>query len=112
MTRKLKATLAAAGIVVVAGAGAGIAVATSDDDATDKPITGSALDRASAAALDHTGSGRVTETEVGDEEGYYEVEVTRPDGSQVDVHLDRNFNVIGDQADDDGSGDDDSGDDR
>ena len=101
MTRKLKATLAAAGIVLIAGAGAGIAVATGDDDATDKPITGSALDRASAAALDHTGGGRVTETEVGDEEGYYEVEVTRPDGSQVDVHLDRSFNVTGDQADDD-----------
>jgi uncharacterized membrane protein YkoI len=107
MTRKLKLTIAAAAVVAVAGAGAGIAVATGDDDATDKPITGSALERASAAALDHTGGGRVTETEVGDEEGYYEVEVTRPDGSQVDVHLDRNFDVTGDQADDDdGSGDD------
>ena len=106
MTRKLKLTVAAAAVVVVAGAGAGIAVATGDDDATDKAITGSALDRASAAALDNTGGGRVTETEVGDEEGYYEVEVTRPDGSQVDVHLDRNFTVTGDQADDDGSGDD------
>ena len=108
MTRKLKATLAVAGVVAIAGAGAGIAVATSDDDATDKPIRGSALDRASAAALDHVGGGRVTETEVGDEEGYYEVEVTRPDGSQVDVHLDRDFKVIGDQADDDtGEGEDD-----
>jgi uncharacterized membrane protein YkoI len=101
MTRKLKTTLAAAAIVALAGAGAGIAVATGDDDATDKPISGGALDRASAAALDHTGGGRVTETEVGDEEGYYEVEVTRADGSQVDVHLDRQFKVLGDQADDD-----------
>jgi uncharacterized membrane protein YkoI len=107
MDRKLKRVLiAAAGVLALAGAGAGIAVATSDDDGSDKPITGSARDRASQAALAHTGGGRVTGTEVGDEEGYYEVEVKRGDGSQVDVHLDRNFNVIDDKADDDGSGDD------
>jgi uncharacterized membrane protein YkoI len=106
MTRKLKLTVAAAAVVVVAGAGAGIAVATGDDDATDKAITGSALDRASKAALQSTGGGRVTQTEVGDEEGYYEVEVTRSDGSQVDVHLDRSFHVIGSKADDDQSGND------
>ena len=41
---------------------------------------------------------RSPSTEVGDEEGAYEVEVTRADGSQVDVHLDRDFNVVGDQA--------------
>ena len=75
-----------------------------DDDATDTPITGSALDKASAAALEHTGEGRVTETEVGDEESYYEVEVTLDDGSQVDVQLDEDFNVVGDEADDDGAG--------
>ena len=60
-----------------------------------------ALDRASAAALDHTGGGRVTETEAGDEESYYEVEVTRADGSQVDVQLDRDFRVVGSEGDDD-----------
>ena len=66
-----------------------------------------ALDKASAAALEHTGEGRVTETEVGDEESYYEVEVTLDDGSQVDVQLDEQFNVVGDEADDDVGGDDD-----
>ena len=106
MTTKLKGTLIAAAIVVLAGAGAGIAVATGDDDATDKPIRGDALDRARAAALQHTGGGRVTETEVGDEESYYEVEVTRADGSQVDVQLDRGFNVVGAEGDDDRAGDD------
>jgi hypothetical protein len=35
--------------------------------------------------LQATGGGKVTDTEVGDEEGAYEVEVTRADGSQVDV---------------------------
>ena len=55
--------------------------------------------------MDHTGGGKVTETEVGDEEGAYEVEVTRADGSQVDVHLDKGFNVIN-QADDGAKGED------
>jgi hypothetical protein len=63
------------------------------------PITGTALARASAAALEHTGGGRVTDTEAGDEGGAYEVEVTLADGSQVDVHLDAGFAVIGDEAD-------------
>ncbi|MGH8869835.1 MAG: hypothetical protein ACRDYU_17800 [Actinomycetes bacterium] len=86
----------------LAGTGAGIAVAGGDSEA---PITGGALGRASEAALQHTGGGEVTGTEVGDEEGYYEVEVTLDDGSQVDVHLDRSFTVLGDQADSDGAED-------
>jgi uncharacterized membrane protein YkoI len=83
-----------AGGAAIAGAAAG-----GDDDGGDKAITGTALDRASAAALQATGGGKVTETEVGDEESYYEVEVTRADGSQVDVQLDRGFNVVGHTAD-------------
>jgi uncharacterized membrane protein YkoI len=67
------------------------------------PINGSALEKAKAAALEATGGGRVTETEVRDEEGYYEVEVVRNDGSQVDVHLDRAFNVTDQSADGGGS---------
>ncbi len=47
--------------------------------------------------------GRVTATEFQDEEGYYEVEVTKPDGSQVDVHLDENYNVIDAPSDGGGS---------
>ena len=98
-------SLAAAG--ALAAGGAAIAgAAGGDDDATDTAITGSALDRAEAAALADTGGGRVTETEVGDEESYYEVEVTRADGSQVDVQLDRDFNVVGSSADDERAGDD------
>ena len=110
MNDKLKRMLLAVAAVAALGlGGAAIAGATGggDDDATEKPISGSALDRAKAAALDHTGGGRVTATEVGDEEGYYEVEVTRADGSQTDVHLDRSFHVLGSAADGDGAGDDD-----
>ena len=87
-------------VTALAGAGATIARATGgDDDTTEQPITGAALDRAGAAALEHTGGGRVTETEAGDEDGAYEVEVTRADGSQVDVHLDAHFGVLGIEGD-------------
>lgn len=88
-----------AALALVAG-GVGVAQATSDDDAGEQSITGSALERAEAAALEHTGGGSVTDTEVGDEESRYEVEVTRDDGSQVDVQLDERFEVVGSESDD------------
>lgn len=91
-------------VIAIAGAaGSAAVIATGDDD--EQPITGSALDQASEAALNHTGGGRVTDTEVGDEESFYEVEVTLDDGSQVDVQLDESFNVVGDESDDE-AGDD------
>ena len=94
MKRVIIVGAVAAGLIA---GGAGIAIASSqpDDNGTDRPITGTELDKAKAAALKHTGGGRVTGTEVGDEEGAYEVEVAAPDGRQVDVHLDKNFNVLG-----------------
>jgi uncharacterized membrane protein YkoI len=105
MTTKSKRLLiAGAAIAAVAGGGTGVAVATGGDDGRGKPITGTPLKKASRAALAQTGGGRVTATEVGDEEGYYEVEVTRDDGSRVDLHLDRNFDVLGGKADENGSG--------
>jgi len=91
--------VAAALVLAIAGTGAGVVIATGGDD-DEAPITGTALEQASKAALDHTGGGSVTGTEVGDEESYYEVEVTLDDGSQVDVQLDEAFNVVGDEADD------------
>lgn len=92
--------LLGAAVVVLGAAGGGAALASGgDDDATDTPITGSALERARAAALAHTGGGEVTGTEVGDEESLYEVEVTLDDGSQVDVQLDEGFEVVGSERD-------------
>ncbi len=92
MKKRTKLTVAAVTLVAAAATGGGVALAASHDD--DTPITGEALKLASAAALAHTGGGEVTETEVGDEEGLYEVEVTRSDGSETDVHLDADFTVI------------------
>jgi len=97
-TRKMWLAASAAVVLVVAAvAGVAVTGAVGGDD--DQPITGAALDRASAAALAHTGGGRVTETETGDEESLYEVEVTLDDGTQVDVQLDADFNVVGDKVD-------------
>ena len=98
--RSHKLVFAGVAVVGVAVGGTSAAVASSsDDDGTEVPITGDALDQASAVALAHTGGGRVTETEQGDEESFYEVEVTLDDGSQVDVQLDEEFNVVGSEAD-------------
>jgi Peptidase propeptide and YPEB domain len=80
--------------------GAGVAYATGGDSSAQP--TGSNIDKAKGIALDQTNGGRVTGTEVGDEEGYYEVEVIKDDGSQVDVHLDRDFNVLSTPADHEG----------
>ena len=100
MTKRTKILMSAAAVAALAAGGAGVALGTGDeDDASERPISGSALDRASAAALEHTGGGQVTETEVGDEESYYEVEVTLGDGTQTDVQLDRGFNVVGGETD-------------
>lgn len=91
--------LAAGGVFAIASS-----VSAQDADADsiedraegpDVPITGPDLDRASAVALEHLGEGRVTDTEIEDEESYYEVEVRRDDGSEVDVQLDEDFNVVG-----------------
>ena len=109
MRRVLTRKVAVIGLLVVAlgavGGGAAIA-AGGDDDATEKPIAGSILAQVKAAALGHTGEGRVTDTEAGDEESYYEVEVTLDNGSEVDVQLDEGLNVVGSENENDEQGDD------
>jgi uncharacterized membrane protein YkoI len=99
MERSKKIIAATGTALVLAAAGASYAVASGGGDDSEPPITGTDLEKASAAALAATGGGRVTDTEVGDEESWYEVEVTLDDGTQVDVQLDRSFNVVGDEAD-------------
>ena len=80
----------------------GMAIANNDDD---RPLSGSNLEQASKAAIEHTGGGVVVETEVGDDGAAYGVEVRLPDGRVVEVALDERFQVIGADNDDDGSGD-------
>ena len=92
------------GGLALASGGAGSADADGSGD-VDVPISGADLGPAMEAALAQTGEGKVTETEVGDEESYYEVEVTLDDGSQVDVQLDRDFAHVGTEAEGDGPDD-------
>ena len=101
MKRRTKWIAAGATTVVLLGAGTGVAVAAGSggDDGGDTPITGAALEHASAVALTSTGGGRVTGTEVNDEESYYQVEVTLDNGKQVDVQLDAQFKVVGSKTD-------------
>ena len=105
MTRKI-AVLAAL-VLAVGAISAGFAIAAGGDD--DKPLTGSNLQKATAAALVHTGGGTVVETDVGDDGAAYGVEVRLDDGRVVEVNLDENFDVVGQENDDDGAGDRDDG---
>ena len=90
--------------MVLAGSAVGVSMASgAGDDGSDAPLTGSSLDRATAAALAHTGGGEVIETEVGDDGAAYGVEIRLPDGSVVEVNLDASFHVIGQATDDDGA---------
>lgn len=97
--------LAVAGALVAVPGGVALGAGAGTGD--DAPLTGTALDRAVAAALAHTGGGTVTETETGDDGAVYGVEVRLADGSQVEVNLDGDFAVVGQEADDDGGSDDD-----
>ena len=105
--RYLVGGIAAVVVVAVAAVG-GVAAAGNGDE---EPLTGATLELAVAAALAHTGAGEVTETEIGDGGAAYEVEIRLPDGSQVEVELDADFNVLGSSPDDDGAGGEDDDDD-
>jgi hypothetical protein len=99
-------------VVVVLGAlaGGGVAWGTAGDD--DENVTGPDADRAKATALAYVGDGQVVGVEQEGEGGaVWEVEITRLDGSTVEVALDGNYEVVGsgDEEDDDGPGDDEAG---
>ena len=100
MNRKMK-TIAAASVAVVAlGIGTGVAVAAAGDDGPDAAVPAAEVDRVHAAALQAAGGdGRVTESE---REGTgFDVEVTRTDGTEVEVHLDADLRVVPDADTDD-----------
>ena len=103
ITKKL--AVVAGAVAVVGAGGIGIAAASggsASPEGPDVPISGAALQHASQAALAETGGGRVTGSEVGDEESYYQVEVTLDNGDQVDVQLDEGFTVVSSKTDSEG----------
>ena len=97
--------IAAAVAILVALGGAGIAYAAGGD--SEEQLTGPDAQKAKSAAIAAVGGGTVTEVEREDDgsAGGFEVEVKRDDGSQVEVHLDGDYKVVGQQADEDGPND-------
>jgi uncharacterized membrane protein YkoI len=85
-----------------------------DDNGADSEegLTGPDAQKAKSAAIAAVGSGTISEVERDDgDDGYgtsgvYEVEVKRDDGTQVEVHLDGDYDVVGQEADEDGPNDD------
>jgi hypothetical protein len=103
----LMAVLALVGLMaisVLAGSGGALATVAEAAGDDDRPISGEARDKCIAAALAEYPGGTVTETEA--DNAPYEVEVRLEDGSQVEVNLNKDCQVIGQEADDDGPNDD------
>ena len=97
--------IAAAVAMLVALGGAGIAYANGTD--FEEHVTGPEAEKAKSAAIAAVGGGTLTEVERDDGNGTsaFEVEVTRNDGSQLEVHLDGDYNVVGQEPDEDGPND-------
>lgn len=72
----------------------------SDAGDASKAITGDAKAKAETAALAATKGGKVNQTELDNENGAtYEVEVSKSDGTKVDVRLDDAFKVVAAETD-------------
>ena len=92
MRRTTGVTVAAAAVLVSVGL-AGAALASGDDGASG--VTGKQADAAVAAALKVTGGGHANSVERDSENGAtWEVEVTKPDGSTVDVRLGADYSLV------------------
>ena len=65
---------------------------------TETPLTGTDLEKATAAATSAVPGGTVDRAETDADGATYEVHVTKADGSHVTVELDADFNVTGTQA--------------
>ncbi len=96
MSKKSIAT--AAGIVLAASVTGGVAVASGggeDPEPGSQDFTSQQAQDATAAALEATGGGRANSVERDSENGAtWEVEVTQPDGTTVDVRLDEAYDVV------------------
>jgi uncharacterized membrane protein YkoI len=102
---KRTAALGIGAVVAATIAAGGIAVATSSDDGGS--VTGPEASEATAAALRETGGGTANSVELDNEDGaVWEVEVTRTDGTTVDVRMDANYEVVAIDSDDESESDD------
>lgn len=84
-----------------------VEVDVAEGDDSDEHVTGPEADRAGRAAVDAVGGGRLVAVERENEGGTaWEVEVAQADGRQVEVELNRRFERIAVDRDDEGSDDD------
>jgi hypothetical protein len=98
--RTIGATVAAA-LLVTGLAGGAVAVASGDGE--EGHVSGPEADRAVAAALAETGGGTANAVERDSENGaVWEVEVTKTDGSTVDVRLAADFSIVVVESDGEG----------
>lgn len=107
--RKRTAWIIGAAVAAAALGGASVAAASVnpfDDDTTGNGGTQQSLnqtdrDKAVDAALAKVGPGQVTDVEKGDSSGSsYEVEIRKSDGTEVEVNVGPNFQVL-DQSQED-----------
>ncbi len=93
MRKKLIA--AGAGVVLALGVSGGAVALAGGGDGGEGTVTGAGADAATAAALEATNGGHANSVERDNENGAtWEVEVTRPDGTTVDVRLDDKYRVV------------------
>jgi uncharacterized membrane protein YkoI len=101
MKKRTIATTVGAAVLACGIAGGAVAVATNGDE--EGGATGSDADRAVSAALAETGASKANAVERDSENGaVWEVEVTKADGSTVDVRLDADMHVVVVEADAEG----------
>ena len=92
MRRSVITTVA---VAAVALGGVGVAQAVAGGDDGERQATGQGADQARAVALKLVPGGTANAVERDGEKGAtWEVEVTRPDGSTVDVRLDADLNEV------------------
>jgi hypothetical protein len=92
MRRRTAVLAVAAGAAAVVAVG-GAAIASGDDG--EGTVTGRQADEATAAALRLTDGGHANSVERDSEDGAtWEVEVTRTDGTTVDVRLDEGYRLV------------------
>ncbi len=102
MPDTIRRALAGGAALAVLGLGAAAYVQASGGGDGERPATGAGADKAKAAALEVTGGGAVNAVERDGEKGAtWEVEVTRPDGSTVDVRLGASYELVAVDGDED-----------
>ena len=104
MQRRTIVTTIAGAVAALTISGGAVALASGGDG--EGSTTGPGADRAVAAALAETGGGTANAVERDSEHGAtWEVEVTKSDGSTVDVRLDAQYHLVVVEPDTETAGD-------